>query len=310
MNMDGFLVIDKPAGVTSHDVVSSVRRILKQKKVGHTGTLDPFATGVLPVALGEATKVIPFLDEKVKEYLAVMRLGVVTDTQDRTGKILRESEWDHISEEMIKEAFSRYTGPIKQIPPMFSALKRDGVPLYKLAREGKDVHREARDIFIFALEIERIQLPDIIFRVRCSRGTYVRTLANDLGDSLGCGGHLYELRRISSGSFSENQTVSVDNLSVLRDNGQLSGKIIPLRQSLPNLRNITLSGEDAKKVSNGVVPELNDFLSECTSEPRDGEKFALSHCNRLVAVAENVSLADNRRFRLLRVFNQQVQLRS
>jgi tRNA pseudouridine55 synthase len=306
--MDGFLVIDKPEGVTSHDVVNSVRRILKRKKVGHTGTLDPFATGVLPVALGEATKAIPFLDESTKEYLAIMHLGVVTDTQDHTGKILYENRWDHVSEEIIKETFSRCIGSIKQVPPMFSALKRSGVPLYKLAREGKTIHRESRDITIFSLEIENMSLPRITFRVRCSRGTYVRTLAHDLGESLGCGAHLSELRRISSGIFTVAESISLENLSLFQDKGQLSDKIISIHRSLPHLRDIVLAEEDAKKVRNGIIPELPDFLDIYSSEPRIGEKFSLSYRNRLIAVAENISFPwseGNRNMRLLRVFNHQ-----
>ncbi len=304
--MDGFLVIDKPEGVTSHDVVSSIRRILKQKKVGHTGTLDPFATGVLPVALGEATKVIPFLDESTKEYHAVMHLGIATDTQDHTGKVLHEKTWTHVSEEIIKETFSRYIGSIKQVPPMFSALKRSGIPLYKLAREGKTVHRESRDISIFSLDIVDINLPRIAFRVRCSRGTYVRTLAHDLGNSLGCGAHLRELRRISSGIFTEVDSISLENLSHFQDKEQLSDKIISLHRSLPHLRDIVLAEEDVKKVRNGIIPKLPEFPDDCSSKPLIGEKFSFSYGNRLIAVAESISFPwseGGNNMKLLRVFN-------
>ena len=183
--MNGFLIIDKPAGITSHDVVAIVRRILKQKKVGHTGTLDPFATGVLPVALGEATKIIPYLDESVKEYRAIMRLGISTDSQDLTGKIVQQKDEGSITEARVLEAFAAVTGSISQVPPMFSAVKQGGVPLYKLARLGEEVERAPRQIIIHTLSMNHFQLPFVTFTVRCSRGTYVRTLANDLGDIIG-----------------------------------------------------------------------------------------------------------------------------
>src|SRR5512144_2719482 len=165
--MDGFIVVDKPAGMTSHDVVNSVRRLAGMNKVGHTGTLDPFATGVLPVALGEATKAIPFLDESVKEYRAVMRLGESTDTQDCTGAVIRRGEWQGLPSARIKETARLFLGRGSQIPPMYSALKRGGIPLYRLARRGEVVHREPREIEVYSLTIDRIDLPDVAFTVRC-----------------------------------------------------------------------------------------------------------------------------------------------
>ncbi|HXC93405.1 MAG TPA: tRNA pseudouridine(55) synthase TruB, partial [Geobacteraceae bacterium] len=186
----GFLAVDKPSGMTSHDVVAILRRTFQQKKIGHTGTLDPFATGVLPIALGEGTKAIPFLDESFKEYQAVLRLGISTDTLDFTGEVIAEREWGQITPEMVFATIPGFTGSILQTPPMFSALKRNGVPLYKLARNGETVEREPRRIEIQSLRIDRIDLPYVAFTVRCSRGTYVRTLADDIGEVLGTGAHL------------------------------------------------------------------------------------------------------------------------
>ena len=199
--LDGFLVVDKPSGMTSHDVVSILRRTFQQKKIGHTGTLDPFATGVLPIALGEGTKAIPFLDESFKEYQAVMRLGISTDTLDFTGKVIDEREWGQITPETVSQTVLRFIGPILQTPPMYSALKRNGVPLYKLARNGESVVREPRRIEIQSLQIDRIDFPYVAVTVRCSKGTYVRTLADDIGEALGTGAHLAELRRTASGPF-------------------------------------------------------------------------------------------------------------
>ena len=198
--MDGFIVVDKPAGMTSHDVVGAVRRITGQKKVGHTGTLDPFATGVLPVALGEATKAITFLDESVKEYQAVMKLGVATDTQDYTGLIISENDWTLVTYAALENISCQFTGIQSQIPPMFSALKQNGVPLYKLASQGAEVPRQPREIKIHSLVLDEVNLHEVAFTVRCSRGTYVRTLADDIGHKLGCGAHLTQLRRTRSGS--------------------------------------------------------------------------------------------------------------
>ena len=199
--MNGFIVVDKPSEMTSHDVVNIIRRLTGQKRAGHTGTLDPFATGVLPLALGEATKVIQFLDEACKEYRAVMKLGETTDTQDCTGNAIDLGDWRNITPDDVTRVVSAFTGRVSQLPPMFSALKHKGVPLYKLARRGDEVIREKRDIEVFSLVIERIELPLVAFTVRCSRGTYVRTLAHDMGGELGCGAHLVSLQRTASGPF-------------------------------------------------------------------------------------------------------------
>lgn len=304
--MNGFIVIDKPAGITSHDVVHSVRRILGIKKVGHTGTLDPFATGVLPIALGEATKAIPFLDETTKEYLAVMHLGVTTDTQDCTGKILQKSSHDHVTEDALKETMSRFIGESKQVPPMFSALKRSGVPLYKLARQGQEVPREPREISIFSLTLEKINLPEVCFMVRCSRGTYVRTLANDLGNMLGCGAHLSGLRRTASGIFSAKNAITIEKLALLKEQGRLEDHIISPHRCLSHFKDIELTDKGAAMVRNGALPDKDGFQCLPPIGLQVGEKFTLSYSERLLAVAESKFFPwseGNRNLRLLRVFN-------
>lgn len=305
--MDGFIVVDKHAGVTSHDVVSAVRRIAGLRKVGHTGTLDPFATGVLPVALGEGTKAIPFLDESVKEYRAVMRLGETTDTQDCTGTIIRRGEWQRLTPAAIEEAARSLLGRGKQVPPMYSALKRNGVPLYKLARKGEEVHREPREIEIYSLELERIDPPEVAFVVRCSRGVYVRTLASDIGDRLGCGAHLTGLRRSASGPFSLERAVSLDSLASAAKEGRLKDHLISCLAVLAHLQHLPLTVEGAARVARGISPAEADCQSLPEQRVRPGERVRLSRDGILLAVAENGPAAwpaEGKNLRLLRVFNE------
>lgn len=294
--LNGFFVIDKPAGVTSHDIVSKVRRAINQKKVGHTGTLDPFATGVLPVAVGEGTKAIQFLDESEKEYRAVLRLGIATDTQDLTGEVLAEREWSHLSPADLEGVVPRFLGLQKQLPPMFSAIKQGGVPLYKLARKGIEVEREEREVEINSLTFEWIRLPEACFTVRCSRGTYVRTLACDIGEALGCGAHLLELRRTRSGLFKEADAITVEALAAAADQQAL---LLPLDRALDHLRSLQLTEEGGRKVGNGVVPREGEFV-EAPGPFQDGEQVRLYLGERFLAVACHDRLKG---LRLMRVFN-------
>lgn len=300
--MHGFIVIDKPAGITSHDVVARVRRILKCKKVGHTGTLDPFATGVLPVALGEGTKGIPFLDEGVKEYRAVMRLGATTDTDDREGAVTGECALDGIGDAQILEAAVSFTGIIAQIPPMYSALKQNGVPLYKLARKGEEVERPPRQVTIFSLTVDLIDLPHVAFSVSCSRGTYVRSLARDMGERLGCGAHLTELRRTRSGLFTLEHARTLEQVADEAACGSDLPGGIPLAEALEPLPSVQLTAEGERLVRNGRLPQ-GSGLAEMPAGFCPGQKIRLMHDSLLVAVAEVVSERGGELLRLLRVFN-------
>ena len=197
--MDGIIVIRKEKGYTSHDVVAKLRGILHMKKIGHTGTLDPDAEGVLPVALGKATKLVDLITDKEKTYEAVMRLGVVTDTQDMTGTILSQTEQISVTEKEVKEAAESFLGEQLQIPPMYSALKVNGKKLYELAREGKTVERKPRPVHFYQIEILEINLPLVRYRVVCSKGTYIRTLCHDMGEKLGCGAAMDSLVRTKVG---------------------------------------------------------------------------------------------------------------
>lgn len=303
--IDGFLVVDKPAGITSHDVVSILRRTLHQKKIGHTGTLDPFATGVLPIALGEGTKAIPYLDESIKEYQAVMSIGVSTDTLDLTGNVLSKRDWSHVTPEMVTSVLSKFTGTIAQIPPMFSALKRDGVPLYKLARKGETVERQERSVEIHSLAIDLISLPQIAFTVRCSRGTYVRTLADDIGEALGVGAHLSALRRTASGSFSLAHSFTLDELSATSINDLLQRRLITIRQALSGLPEFHLTAAGSKRIKNGIAPVLDDFES-LPGQILESGRVKILFDDELLAICDLLPKdhdSDVLRMKLVRVFN-------
>lgn len=212
---DGVLLVDKAQHMTSHDVVAITRRALNTKKVGHCGTLDPLATGLLIITVGRGTKIQDLIMSEDKEYVGTMRLGEVTDSQDADGVVTETRPVPELSREQIEAAFAKLKGDFYQMPPMVSAIKKDGVPLYKLARQGKEVVREPRFVRVYAFEIQEIRLPEIDFRVVCSKGFYVRTYAHDIGQDLGCGAHLRSLRRTKSGRFSVDGAVTVEELKTL-----------------------------------------------------------------------------------------------
>jgi len=212
---DGVLLVDKAEGMTSHDVVALVRRKLQVRKVGHCGTLDPIATGLLLITIGRGTKVQDLLMSEDKEYAGAFVLGVTTDTQDRQGEVIQQRPVPALDETQIRAAFEKLRGDFYQMPPMVSAKKHGGVPLYKLARQGKVVEREPRLVHVYRYTIDRIQLPEIEFSVLCSKGFYVRTYAHDIGEILGCGAHLKSLRRTKSGRFDVANATSVDQIKDL-----------------------------------------------------------------------------------------------
>ena len=209
---NGIIIIDKPAGWTSMDVCAKLRGILKTKKIGHAGTLDPMATGVLPVFVGRATRAVSFAEGGEKEYVAGLRLGRTTNTQDTEGQTLTQSPVT-VGREELEAVLPRFTGEISQIPPMFSAIKINGQKLYDLARQGKEVERKARAVTIFALEVvERVSETDYILSIRCSKGTYVRTLCHDIGQALGCGGCMFSLRRTMAAGFTLDESVTLEQM--------------------------------------------------------------------------------------------------
>jgi tRNA pseudouridine55 synthase len=228
-SLDGVLLVDKAEGMTSHDVVALVRRQLGIKKVGHCGTLDPIATGLLLITIGRGTKVQDLLMSEDKEYVGTLTLGATTTTQDRQGEIVETKPVPELSENEIRAAFDKFRGDFYQTPPMVSAKKHGGVPLYKLARQGKVVEREPRFVHVYRHTIDGIALPDVDFSVVCSKGFYVRTYAHDIGTELGCGAHLKTLRRTKSGRFDVGDAITVEQIkNSLRD--QIASRILSLPQ--------------------------------------------------------------------------------
>ena len=214
-DLQGIIILDKPAGFTSQDAVSKARAVLRIKKMGHGGTLDPFATGVLPLMVNSATRIAPLLGSDVKVYEGVMHLGVATDTLDPTGKVLAEKPVEGIDQARIEEVLASFVGDIQQVPPMFSAVKIKGKRLYELARKGEEVERKAKEVTVHELELLGVDLPRVSFRVRCSTGTYVRVIVSDAGEKLGCGAHLAELVRTRSGRFGIDDAIDVERLHEL-----------------------------------------------------------------------------------------------
>ena len=232
--LDGLLLVDKPPGKTSHDIVDFVRRRFQQRKVGHCGTLDPIATGLLMLVVGKATRVQDLLMAEDKEYEGTLKLGETTDTQDAAGKILETRPVPTLERGAIEAAFAKFTGEFDQVPPMVSAIKKDGVPLYKLAREGKTIERPARKVRIDKHEILEISLPIVRFRIHCTKGFYVRTYCHDLGEMLGCGGHMAALIRTRSGNFELSKAVRWSDLEAAQGIDYLARHLI----SLPEISRI------------------------------------------------------------------------
>lgn len=255
---NGIIVIDKPAGWTSMDVCAKIRGVLHERRVGHAGTLDPMATGVLPVFVGRATRAVEFAAEGGKEYVAGLRLGVVTNTQDTSGTVLEEKPVS-VDRAALEAALAPFRGDILQIPPMYSAIKRDGKKLYELARKGQEVEREPRPVTIYGLEVVDQTGPSgYLLRVQCSKGTYVRTLCHDIGQALGCGGCMYSLRRTEAAGFSLDQAVTLDALLSAEDPQSL---LLPVDAYFAGRPILILKAGPEKKVRNGAavsVPQAAD----------------------------------------------------
>ena len=298
--MDGILLIDKSQGMTSHDVVRRVRRLLRTRRVGHTGALDPLATGVLPVAVGEATRIVQFLMEGDKTYRAVLKLGETTTTQDAEGEVLESRPLTGITADAVAAAARSFEGVIRQLPPMYSALKKDGVPLYRLARQGIEVERELREVRIDRMQVLEVNLPTVTFEVDCSKGTYVRTLCHDLGLTLGTGAHLLSLRRTRTGIFTEADCVT---LAQLETDGAGRPPLLSMDEALRGVPALEIDAEAACRLSDGIPPSLTSLVAAPSCS--DGETVRLSHAGALLAVARFApGRAKEKRgdFELLRVF--------
>lgn len=274
---NGIINIYKEAGFTSHDVVAKLRGILKQKKIGHTGTLDPDAVGVLPVCLGTGTKLCDMLTDKSKEYRAEFLLGKTTDTQDISGRVLEEKSVE-VTVEETKAAILSFVGAYEQIPPMYSAIKVDGKKLYQLAREGKEIERKARHVQIDDILIEQMELPRIVMTVRCSKGTYIRTLCHDIGQMLECGAVMTRLERIRVGEFCAEEALLLADVERLTEAGELEEYIVPVEAVFAEYRAVTVRQEFCRLLDNG-----NAFYAAMTTEMkkyRNGEQVRVYGANQ------------------------------
>ena len=254
--INGIMNIYKEAGFTSHDVVAKLRGIVKQKKIGHTGTLDPDAVGVLPVCFGSATKLCDMMTDKTKEYDAIMRLGLKTDTQDLSGRVLEECKVC-VSKEAVEAAIMHFVGGYEQIPPMYSALKVNGKKLYELARQGREVERQPRHVDILSINILEMNLPDVRFVVSCSKGTYIRTLCADIGDKLACGAAMAALKRTRVGSFKIEDAITLSKVQELAASGQCEDYVVAPDYIFMEYAGAVVKPEAENALANGNKLRLN-----------------------------------------------------
>jgi tRNA pseudouridine55 synthase len=273
---EGILPVWKPEGFTSHDVVAKIRGILRIKRIGHTGTLDPQVTGVLPLCIGRATRLVEYIQELPKEYEATLKIGISTDTEDAGGQITEQVDEVHLSEETVTEAILSFIGDIDQIPPMYSAVKVDGKRLYELARQGVEVERKSRVVTIHEIQILHMALelphPEIRFRVRCSKGTYIRTLCVDIGRALGYPAVMSHLIRTSTGSIEQEQCLTIEQIELLHKQNMLTHKLIPVEKALAHMPSVHLDEIQTRKALLG-----QRFVLEI-----ENNSFYAAHAQQLV----------------------------
>jgi len=312
--VDGILIVDKPEGITSLDVAREMKRRFGVRKAGHIGTLDPFATGVLPIVINEGTKLVPFLGEGPKEYEVTLKLGEETTTDDWTGKVVMSIPWEGVQPEKIESFVQTFLGKIRQTPPMFSAVKIDGRPLYRLARKGIEVRRKEREVEIYEVQMKGIDLPLVHFKVSCSKGTYIRALGRDIGRKIGCGAHLLRLRRTRSGPFTLGEAISWERIKEFSNPSLLSPWLISLKAALPSLPEVVGDEHLVKKVRLGGKMMVQDLSLQNLPAFEKGECLKICSLEEeLVAVLRSeMRGADIRRanpeavaFRPLRIFQTQ-----
>ncbi len=281
--MDIIINLNKPKDISSQDAVTKVKRILKVKKAGHTGTLDPMATGLMLICLNKATRIASYFSGMDKEYKAVMKLGETTDTQDAYGQIIETCDNVNVDNSLIEETLKSFTGPILQLPPMFSALKHKGKPLYKLARQGIEIERKSREVNIYNIDLLDISLPYVTFKTRCSKGTYIRTLCNDIGQKLGTGAHLAALERTSAGQYTIEDSLTLEDLQAISQGDEIHRGIYSMDEALSWMPEFTIKEALLKSVMHGNAIKLNntkiaDTLKEAKSirvKSPDGDLLAL-----------------------------------
>jgi tRNA pseudouridine55 synthase len=302
--MNGILIVDKPAGPTSFDVVRRVRSLLKVEKAGHTGTLDPMATGVLPICVGAATKIAGLISEGRKSYDALIRLGIETDTQDAAGKVIAEGPVPQLTAQLLEAVLAKFRGSYLQVPPMFSAVKVGGKRLHELAREGEEVHREARPVEVYELAVRDFSAAEISISLTCSKGFFVRALAHDIGKELHCGAHLKALRRTRSGPFALEQAVGLAQLAAIAtsEGGAevISKRLISANQALAQLPAICVSQADAQRVVHGVPIEAPPGTGTVRVVGPDGALLAIAELGKGARLSYRrvlVELDDNKHLR-------------
>lgn len=272
LNMNGVINVYKEKDYTSHDVVAKLRGILRQKKIGHTGTLDPQAVGVLPVCLGNATKLCDYFADRQKVYRAGLLLGQTTDTEDIWGEVMTTQSVD-VAEEDVMRVIQSFVGEYEQIPPMYSAKKVDGKKLYEIARSGQIIERKAASVEIYDITIEQIDLPHVIFTVHCSKGTYIRSLCRDIGEKLSCGGCMESLVRERVGDFLIDHALTLGQIEAVRDAGELDTIILPVDEALKRYKRLTVDAEGERRLKNGNPLMLTQVKTTIT--PLDGERFCI-----------------------------------
>ena len=284
--MDGIFNIYKEKGFTSHDVVAIVRRTIHMKKVGHTGTLDPDAEGVLPVCVGKATKLSDVIMDGRKSYRAMLRLGITTTTEDASGEVLETKEVD-FNEDRIREVVASFIGKLEQVPPMYSAVKVNGKKLYELAREGKEIERKSRTIEVYDIRICQFLPPDRVeIDVDCSKGTYIRTLCSDIGKALGCGGHMEELLRTRTGAFSLENAIKLDELKALAEQEKVEEALLTMEEALKDFPVVKVSEKSTKFLYNGGKIQERFFTEKPASYKKGDIVVAYDHENNLVGLYE------------------------
>ncbi len=282
-SVDGVLIAYKEAGWTSHDVVAKIRKLLGECKVGHAGTLDPSATGVLPILVGRATRIAEYLMNWDKEYRAVLRLGETTDTQDASGQVLTKADHCQVNEEMIRMVVTQFRGAQRQLPPMYSAVKVGGQPLYKAARAGKTIDRVERSVTVHELEVLALEGCDVTLRVVCSKGTYVRTLCADIGQALGVGGHLYALQRRRVGPLSIDEAMTIDEIVSHLAMDTLRKRFVSLDQLLSQLPTVIVNAEQAQRVVHGT-PVSPVGISQLPASPHPMPVRLKNEAGQLLAI--------------------------
>ena len=295
----GVVNIKKEKGYTSHDVVAKLRGIVGQKKIGHTGTLDPDATGVLPVCLGKATKLCDMLTDKSKTYETVLLLGKTTDTQDISGEVLAEASYEHVTEEMLLECIQGFVGDYLQVPPMYSALKVNGKKLYELARQGIEVERKARPVVIHEIRVIEVDLPRVRMEVYCSKGTYIRTLCNDIGEKLGCGACMEELIRTKVSRFELADSVTLDEVRELKEAGKLEEILVPIDEMFDQYKAVTLKDECVAFAYNGNLFKASHLTERIELEDKMQVR-AYDEAGRFIAIYEY--RMEDRFFHIVKMF--------